>query len=116
MEFIDEELIFSLLNDNSISDLCFQRESLQKARIADGLSLMESAPLIQRHDKQNRKNMCSHCSYGIRRICGRLASGNNKLKAEKLIADELSKLDGNIKNKTEKMINRIKNGERGVYS
>lgn len=46
MEFIDESKIFSLIEDKKLNSVELQREILQKSREAKGLTLQESAALL----------------------------------------------------------------------
>ncbi len=46
MEFIDEKLIFDLIDDTSLHNKDYQREILEKSKNAKGLSLKESASLL----------------------------------------------------------------------
>ncbi len=46
MEFIDEGLISGLIEDKSLNDENYQREIIQKAKSAQGLTLRESAALL----------------------------------------------------------------------
>lgn len=52
MEFINEELIYGILEDNKIKDKNYQREVLQKASEAKGLELKESASLLLSEDPE----------------------------------------------------------------
>jgi 2-iminoacetate synthase len=52
MEFIDEELIYKILEDKSIKDKAYQRELLLKASEAKGLELKESAALLLAEDEE----------------------------------------------------------------
>ncbi|MBA4250108.1 MAG: [FeFe] hydrogenase H-cluster radical SAM maturase HydG [Chlorobiaceae bacterium] len=46
MEFIDEPFIYSLINDEKLNDELLQKEIIQKAKDSKGLSLKESAVLL----------------------------------------------------------------------
>ena len=46
MEFINEEKISSILEDKIVKDSDYQREAIQKAKDAKGLTLQESAALL----------------------------------------------------------------------
>ncbi|MBZ0180837.1 MAG: [FeFe] hydrogenase H-cluster radical SAM maturase HydG [Melioribacteraceae bacterium] len=52
MEFINEDYIFNLINDNSLKNSEYQSEVLVKARNAKGLSLKESAALLSISDPE----------------------------------------------------------------
>ncbi len=52
MEFINEEYIASLLKDEKLNDAKFQREVIEKAKLAKGLTLQESAALLNINDSE----------------------------------------------------------------
>jgi 2-iminoacetate synthase len=52
MEFIDESYISSLLNDSKLNDHTIQREAIQKSKDAKGLTLKESAALLNITDPE----------------------------------------------------------------
>lgn len=52
MEFINEEYIYSLLKDETLRDLQLQREIIEKGKEAKGLTLRESAALLNITDKE----------------------------------------------------------------
>ncbi len=51
MDFINEEQIYSLLEDKSLSNVDYQKEVISKAKESKGLTLRESAALLQITDK-----------------------------------------------------------------
>ncbi len=57
MEFINEEYIYSLLGDKSLNDPQFQREAIEKSKEAKGLSLLESASLLNIKDSELLEEM-----------------------------------------------------------
>lgn len=52
MEFINEEYIQSLIEDKGLNDRSYQREIIEKSKNAKGLSLKESAALLNIEDKE----------------------------------------------------------------
>lgn len=46
MEFINESLIFSLIEDETLNQSQLQREIIKKAKDAKGLTLLECAALL----------------------------------------------------------------------
>lgn len=52
MEFINEKLIFELLEDNRLNDIQLQKEIIEKSKLAKGLDLRESAALLNIADKE----------------------------------------------------------------
>jgi len=52
MEFINEEYIFSLLSDEKLNDTALQKDVIQKAKEAKGLTLRESAALLNITDNE----------------------------------------------------------------
>lgn len=52
MEFINEELIYSLIEDKKLNDQTYQRQIIEKAKLAKGISLEESAALLNIEDPE----------------------------------------------------------------
>lgn len=52
MEFIDEKYICELLNDDSLNDKSYQLEIIEKSKEAKGLTLKESAALLQIEEEE----------------------------------------------------------------
>ncbi|MFH1195915.1 MAG: hypothetical protein V1720_09370 [bacterium] len=43
MEFIDEEYLYSIINDDEITNYQFQKECIEKTKLSKGLTINESA-------------------------------------------------------------------------
>lgn len=52
MEFINEKLIFELIEDKKLNDIQLQKEVIEKSKLAKGLDLRESAALLNIVDKE----------------------------------------------------------------
>jgi len=52
MEFINEEYIYSLIDEKELNDISLQKEIIEKAKSAKGLTLRESAALLNITDKE----------------------------------------------------------------
>lgn len=70
MEFINEENIYSLINDKSLNDSNFQKDVILKAKEAKGLSLRESASLLNITDPEVKQELFSTAKQVKEKIYG----------------------------------------------